>query len=288
MRSLLFVPGHDERKLAKGLESGADVLIVDLEDGVPEAEKPRARGMCAEFVSAHRAQSHVYVRINALSTGLTLDDLAAVARSAPHGVMLPKSAGGRDVAQVDAYLSALEKRDGVEVGSIRILAIAESAAATFDMGSYARDAGSRLSGILWGGEDLATDVGAAANRASGLYTPPFQLARSLCLLGAGAAGVAAIDAVYVDFRNLEGLRAESLEALAAGFSAKAAIHPAQVQVINEVFTPSDEAHAQATAIIDAFAQNPEKGALIVGGRMVERPHLRAAHRVIQRAQEDRA
>ena len=284
MRSLLFVPGHDARKLAKGLDCGADALIVDLEDSVPDAEKFRARGVCAEFVAANRERLPLFVRINALATGLALDDLAAVVRAQPYGIMLPKSGSGRDVARVDAYLSALEARDGVPAGSLRILPIVtESGAAIFELGSYARDAGPRLCGMMWGGEDLATDIGASSNRADGRYTPPFELARSLCLFGAAAAGVPAVDAVYTDFRDVDGLRAEARASVAAGYSAKAAIHPGQVQTINEVFTPSDEALREANAIVAAFAQQPGAGAVNIGGRMFDRPHLTAARRVIARA-----
>ncbi|HET7034002.1 MAG TPA: CoA ester lyase [Casimicrobiaceae bacterium] len=283
MRSLLFVPGHDARKLAKGLDCGADALIVDLEDSVPDAEKPRARGVCAEFVAANRAGLPLFVRINALATGLALDDLAAVVRTQPYGIMLPKSGSGRDVARVDTHISELEARDGVPAGSLRILPIAtESGAAMFELGSYARDAGPRLCGIMWGGEDLATDIGASSNRTDGRYTPPFELARSLCLFGAAAAGVPAVDAVFTDFRNDAGLRAEAQAAVAAGFSAKAAIHPGQVQTINDVFTPSDEALRQANAIVAAFAQQPGAGAVNIGGRMFDRPHLTAAQRILAR------
>ena len=295
MRSLLFVPGHDARKLAKGLESGADALIVDLEDSVPDAEKSRARGVCSEFVAANRGRMPLFVRINALSTGFLLDDLAAVVRAQPYGVMLPKCSGGRDVAQVDAFLSALEVRDGVPAGAIRILPIVtEAAQALFEMGSYAKEAGPRLCGMRWGGEDLAADVGATANRvqranvANGPYTPPFELARSLCLFGAASAGVAAIDAVYTDFRDSDGLRAEARAALEAGFSAKVAIHPAQIQPINAVFTPGDEALQHATAVVEAFAQRPEAGAVSIGGRMLDRPHLRAAQRVLARVAASQA
>jgi citrate lyase subunit beta/citryl-CoA lyase len=284
MRSLLFVPGHDARKLAKGLDCGADALIVDLEDSVPDAEKPRARGVCAEFVGANRERLPLFVRVNAMATGLTLDDLAAVVRAQPYGIMLPKCGSGRDVARVDAYLSALEARDGLSVGSLRILPIVtEGAAALFELGSYARDAGPRLCGMMWGGEDLATDIGASANRVDGAYTPPFELARSLCLFGAVAAGVPAIDAVYTDFRDVDGLRSEAESAVVAGFGAKAAIHPGQVQTINEVFTPSDEALREATAIVAAFARQPGAGAVNIGGRMFDRPHLTAAQRVLARA-----
>jgi citrate lyase subunit beta/citryl-CoA lyase len=284
MRSLLFVPGHDARKLAKGLDCGADALILDLEDSVPDAEKARARGVCAGFVGEHRERLPLFVRVNSLATGLLLDDLAAIVRAQPYGIMLPKCGSGGDVARVDAYLSALEARDGVRAGSLRILPIVtESAAALFEMGSYAQEAGPRLCGMMWGGEDLATDIGASANRADGAYTPPFQLARSLCLFGASAAGVAAVDTVYTDFRDADGLREEARAAVAAGFSAKAAIHPGQVQTINEVFTPSDAALREAHAIVAAFAQQPGSGAVNIGGRMYDRPHLTAAQRVLARA-----
>jgi len=284
MRSLLFVPGHDARKLAKGLDCGADALIVDLEDSVPDAEKSRARGVCAEFVAANRVRLPLFVRVNALATGLLLDDLAAVVRAQPYGIMLPKSGSGRDVARVDTYLSELEARDGLGAGSLRILPIVtESGAAMFELGSYAREAGPRLCGMMWGGEDLATDIGASSNRTDGRYTPPFELARSLCLFGATAAGVPAVDAVFTDFRDVDGLRAEAQAAVTAGFSAKAAIHPGQVQTINEVFTPTDEALRQANAIVAAFAQQPGAGAVNIGGRMFDRPHLTAAQRIIARS-----
>ena len=289
MRSLLFVPGHDARKLSKGLDCGADVLILDLEDSVPDTDKPRAREVCAGFVREHRERLPLFVRVNALSTGLMLDDLAAVVRARPFGVMLPKCGSARDVARVDAFLSALETRDGVPVGSLRVLPIVtESAAALFEMGSYAREAGPRLCGMLWGGEDLATDIGASANRIDGAYTPPFELARSLCLFGAAAAGVMAVDAVYTDFRDVDGLRAEARAALAAGFGAKAAIHPGQVQTINDVFTPSEEALRDAHAIVSAFARQPGAGAVNIDGRMFDRPHLTAAQRILARANQTQA
>lgn len=283
MRSLLFVPAHDKRKLAKGLDCGADALIIDLEDSVPDTEKLRARGSCAEFVGENRERLPLFVRVNAPGTGLMLDDLAAVVGAQPHGIMLPKCSSGRDVARVCAYLSALEARDRLSVGSLRILPIVtEFAAALFEMPSYAHEAGPRLCGMMWGAEDLATDVGASANRVDGHYTPPFQLARSLCLFGAAAAGVSAVDAVYTDFRDLDGLRHEAKAAAAAGFSAKAAIHPGQVQCIHEIFTPGEDALREANAIVAAFAQQPDAGAIKIGGRMFDRPHLSAARRLIAR------
>ncbi|MFO1310694.1 MAG: CoA ester lyase [Burkholderiales bacterium] len=284
MRSLLFVPGHDERKLGKGLEAGADALILDLEDAVPESGKARAREVTAAFVHAHRTRLPLFVRINALSTPHARDDLAAIAGAQPFGVMLPKCESGRDVARLDAQLAILERERGVPQGRMRVLPIVtETAASMFELGSYAGEAGPRLWGMLWGGEDLATDVGASANRADGRYTPPFQLARSLCLFGAAAAQVVAVDAVYPDFRDLAGLRAEAHAAATTGFGAKAAIHPAQVPIINEAFTPTEAALRHARAVVEAFARQPDAGAVNLDGRMLDRPHLRAAQRLLARA-----
>jgi len=284
MRSLLFVPAHDARKLAKGLDCGADALIIDLEDAVPEAHKTQARGLCAEFVAQHHGRLPLIVRVNALDTGLLLNDLAAVVRARPYGIMLPKCRSGHDVALVDYYLSALEARDGLPPGSVRILPIVtESAAALFELGSYAQ-AGPRLCAMMWGGEDLAADVGTLANRdTQGRYTAPYQLARSLTLMGASAAQVPAIDAVYTNFRDPESLQAEAAEALRDGFSAKAAIHPDQIGPINAAFTPSPVDVAWATRVIAAFNDTPGKGAIVLDGKMLDRPHHRSAQRMLARA-----
>jgi citrate lyase subunit beta/citryl-CoA lyase len=285
MRSLLFVPAHDTRKLTKGLDCGADALIIDLEDAVPEAEKARARGMCAEFVKEHRGRLRLFVRVNALTTGLTPADLAAVVPVQPYGIMLPKCESGQDVAALAASISDLEASHGATAGSLRILPIVtESAAALFEMGSYARAAGPRLCGMMWGGEDLAADVGTVANRgADGRYTAPYELARSLTLLGATAAQVPAIDAVYTNFRDAEGLKAEAAEAVRDGFSAKAAIHPDQIGPIHAAFTPSAADVEWAKRVIAAFDEKPAAGAVSLEGKMLDRPHYRAAQRLLARA-----
>ena len=285
MRSLLFIPAHDMRKLMKGLDCGADALIIDLEDAVPEAEKARARTMCAEFVKAHSGRLRLFVRVNALGTGLTRADLEAIVPAQPYGIMLPKCGSGRDVAAVDASLSDIEVRHGVAVGLLRVLPIVtESAASLFEMGSYALAAGSRLCGMLWGGEDLSADVGAVANRdANGRYTAPYELARSLTLLGATAAQVPAVDAVYTNFRDAEGLKVEAIEAVRDGFSAKAAIHPDQIGPINAAFTPSPADVQWARRVIAAFDENPSAGAVSIEGKMLDRPHCRSALRLLARA-----
>ena len=286
MRSLLFVPAHDARKLTKGLDSGADALIIDLEDAVPAAEKVRAREMCAEFVAQHRAGMTLIVRINAHSSGWLLDDLAAVIRSGPHGVMLPKCSGVADVALLGHYLSALEVREGLQPGSVRIYSIAtETAASLLGMESY-RLSHARLGGLMWGGEDLAADIGAVSNRDGHKnYTAPYLLARTLTLLGAASAQVAAIDAVYTNFKDSAGLQAECAEALRDGFTAKAAIHPDQVSVINAAFTPSAADVLWARRVIEAFDAQPTQGAISLDGRMLDRPHYRSARRVLDRALE---
>jgi len=285
MRSFLFVPGHDERKLAKGLECCADALILDLEDAVPDAEKPRARAITGAFIATHRARLPLFVRINALDSEHALIDLAAVVSAMPHGVVLPKCASAHDVDLLGHYLTALETREGVTLGSTRILGIAtETAAAVLAASSYAERPNPRLYGLLWGAEDLAADVGATSNRgADGAYAAPFVLARSLALLAATAAGVIPIDAVYPNFRDPLGLKSELDEALRDGFCAKAAIHPDQIAPINQAFTPSPAELDWAKRVVAAFAAAPTQGALAVDGKMLDRPHLRSAQRLLARA-----
>jgi citrate lyase subunit beta / citryl-CoA lyase len=287
VRSLLFVPGHDSRKLSKALASGADALILDLEDSVPDAEKPRARGLCAEVVKEQRHQMTLFVRVNALSSSFVRDDLEEIVGSKPHGIMLPKCSGGHDLRQVDSIVSALETREEVEAGSIKVLPIVtETAASLFGIPTYADVPQKRLCGMLWGGEDLAADIGAVSSRRpDGRYAGPFELARSLCLLGATAAQVPAIDAVFTNFRDRLGLEAECTDALRDGFSGKAAIHPDQVEVINQVFTPSAADVERAQRVIAAFAQVPEAGAINLDGTMLDRPHLRTAYCVVMRAKQ---
>ncbi|MBD0413802.1 HpcH/HpaI aldolase/citrate lyase family protein [Oryzicola mucosus] len=287
MRSLLFVPGDSERKLEKGFSSGADVVIVDLEDSVSLDDKPRARTIAAAVIAAHRASASakIYVRINDFSTGLGDDDLAAVVPARPDGIMLPKCNSGADVQRLAGLLRVFEAESGWEDGATAILPIVtETAAGVLSAASYAETTHPRLAGLTWGAEDLATAVGARTNRDErGRYTDVFRLARSLTVLGASHAGVAAIDTVFVDFRDMDGLRAECVEAERDGFTGKMAIHPAQVALINEVFTPSEEAVAHARDVVAAFEQAGNPGVLAIGGKMYDRPHLRGAQRLLARA-----
>lgn len=284
-RSLLFVPGNDERKLAKALQSGADVLLLDLEDSVALEAKPAARRITRDFLSSHgrsAARPQFYVRVNDLGSGLMEDDLAEVLAGAPDGIMLPKANSGADVAALGRHLDALA---GDAAKAIGIIAIAtETPLALLSMPSFV-GAEPRLRGMTWGSEDLGTAIGAASARdTSGAFTSPFLLARNLCLFAAHAAGAQPIDSIYADFRDEAGLKREAEEAARDGFTAKMAIHPAQVSVINAAFTPSAEAIAEARAIVDAFAANPGSGAIGLDGKMIDLPHLVKAENLLRRIQ----
>lgn len=282
-RSWLFVPGDSERKLAKGLASTADALILDLEDSVAPPNLPAARALVAEALRAHPGP-RLWVRINALASPHALADLAAVVPAAPAGIMLPKADGAADLARLGHYLSALEVAAGLPAGSIRVAVVAtETPAALFTLGSYAPP-DPRLAALTWGAEDLAAALGAAANREpDGAYAFPFQLARTLCLAGAAAAGVDAIDTVFTDFRNIEGLVREAQAARRAGFVGKLAIHPDQVEPINAAFTPDAAEIAHAERIVAAFAANPGLGTVGLDGRMIDMPHLKQARRILAAA-----
>ena len=270
LRSLLFVPGDRPERFAKAAASGADALILDLEDSVSPERKAAARDAVALYLAEPRGVT-AFVRINPLDSGLAEDDLKAVLPGVPDGIVLPKAEGDASVRQLDAMLT----------GAIAILPIAtETPHALFQIGSY-RGSSERLAGLTWGAEDLPAAIGAATSReADGSYTAPYQLARSLTLFGAHAAGVPAIETVFPDFRNLDALATYAARGRRDGFTGMMAIHPAQVPVINAAFSPSAEEVAHARAVVDLFAANPGAGALQLDGRMVDAPHLKAARAVL--------
>jgi citrate lyase subunit beta / citryl-CoA lyase len=287
MRSFLFVPADGGKKLDKAMASGADAVIIDLEDSIAPQAKAAARKSAAAFlteVGKSADRPHLLVRVNGIATGLIDEDLDVVAGARPDAIMLPKAEGGASVIHVDAKLMACEAIAGLPDGSIKILAIAtETAGALFLAGTYA-GASSRLEGLTWGAEDLSAELGAETNRdGDGRFLDPYRMARALCLAGAAAARVPAFDTVTPDFRNADLLRREAEEARRDGFQGKIAIHPAQVPIINEVFTPTPAAVAQARAIVAAFDANPGKGAVAIEGVMYDRPHLARAGRVLARA-----
>ena len=289
MRSLLFVPGDSPKKLQKGLESGADALILDLEDSVALDGKAQARIISLDFLKAARQQAKrplLIVRINALTTGLSDADLDMIMPGAPDAIMLPKSEGGTDVSHLAARIAVREAECELPDGATRIIPIAtETGKGIFGLGSYA-GATHRLAALTWGAEDLSADLGAETNRLSdGSYADPYRLARSLTLFAAASSQVDAIDTVFTNFRDADGFRAECIAARRDGFTGKMAIHPAQVPVINEVFAPAPEEVAKAEAIIALFAANPGVGVIGLNGEMLDRPHLVRAQRLKARAEK---
>lgn len=286
MRSWLFAPGDSERKMEKATASAADVVLFDLEDAVAETEKPKARAAVAAFLAAQAAgRERLWVRINPLHGPHALTDLAAVMRGRPGGIMLPKSRGRADMELLNHYLSALEVAFGVAEGSTGVIPlVTETAEAMFTTGTYA--GAPRLTALTWGAEDLADSVGASENRnADGSYGFTYELARSFCLLGAAAAGVAPIETIHGDFRDEAGLRKRAQQVRRAGYRGMLAIHPAQVDIINQAFTPSAEELAAAQEIVDLFAANPGAGTIGYKGAMLDRPHLARARALLELARK---
>lgn len=283
LRSMLFVPGDSEKKLAKASAGEADALILDLEDAVAAERLPFARGLVRAHLDATRGRGpqQRWVRINPLSTPAAMPDLAAVVGGAPDGIVLPKTTSAQDAVRLDHFLTALEERDGVPPGTIRIVCVAtETAVAVLRMEGYV-GATPRLAGLTWGAEDLSAAIGASTNRdEDGRFAFTYRMARSLCLLTAHACEVQAIDTLTADFRDAEGLRREVRAARREGFTGKIAIHPDQVGPINEGFSPDAEDLRFAQAVVDAFEANPGSGALQLEGKMLDRPHLVQARRVL--------
>lgn len=284
-RSLLFVPGDSERKMEKALAIRPDAIILDLEDAVAADRLPLARGLVRAFLDARPQgrDSQLWVRINPLDTPLSLDDLAAVVGGRPDAILLPKTRSGADIARLSHMLDVLEVREGVARGTVRIMPVAtETGPGLFALDSY-RGSGERLVGLTWGAEDIAAVVGATSNRRpDGVYDDLYRLARTLCLVGAKAAGVAAIDTIWADFRDLDGLRADAEAARRMGFSGKIAIHPDQVAVIHEAFTPSPAEIAHARRVVGAFA-TVGTGTVGLDGRMLDMPHLKQAQNILAMA-----
>jgi citrate lyase subunit beta/citryl-CoA lyase len=280
-RSWLFAPGDSERKREKATAGTADIVLLDLEDAVAEGEKPKARSMVAAFLTANAKQrQRLWVRINPIQGPHGLADLVAIVGSRPGGIMLPKSRGRADAELLDHYLTALEAAAGTECGTTQVIVlVTETADAMFTTGGYT--GAPRVVAMTWGAEDLADAIGASTNRnEDGSYGFTYELARSLCLVGAAAAGVAAIDTIHGDFRDEAGLRKRAADVRRAGFRGMLAIHPAQVDVINEAFTPSAEELARAQEIVDLFAAKPGVGAIGHKGAMLDRPHLARAQALL--------
>ncbi len=284
MRSWLFAPGDSDKKMAKAADSAADIALFDLEDAVATENKVLARQMVHDFLASRtQGRERLWVRIHPLDGPYTLLDLAAIMPARPGGIMLPKVYGRQDVDRLDHYLSALEVANGIEEGSTPLIVlVTETAEAMFHTGSY--KGAPRVVALTWGAEDLADSIGASDNRnPDGSYGFTYELARSMCLLGAATAGVTAIETIQGDFRDLDGLKARAEKVRRDGYRGMLAIHPAQVDVINAAFTPTAEEIAQAQEIVDIFAKNPGVGAIGYMGGMLDRPYLSRAEQLLKQA-----
>ncbi|MBY4595236.1 HpcH/HpaI aldolase/citrate lyase family protein [Ottowia caeni] len=284
LRSLLFVPGDSERKLLKGADSLADALILDLEDAVAPSRTHLARGMVVDYLKSRpdRTRQKLWVRINPLDTSAAMLDLAAVVAGAPDGILLPKVNGPADVTRLSHCLDALEVREGLSSGQTSIMPVAtETPQSLFALGSYAGSS-TRLHGLTWGAEDIAAALGASANRRpTGEYDTVYSLAKALCLAGAVAANVQPVDTIWGDYRDSDGLKNEAQQSRRSGYTGKIAIHPGQVDAINEAFTPAAEEVAWSRRVVEAFAANPGIGTVGIEGKMLDMPHLKQARRVLE-------
>lgn len=283
IRSFLFVPADSEKKLEKAAALEADALILDLEDSVAADARPRAREIAKAFLSQSR-RPELWVRINPIDTEDALLDLAELLPAAPEGIVLPKVRGADDVARLAARLDELEQEVGLPAGEIRILPIVtERPEAVLAMHGYMSPA-PRLAGLTWGAEDLSAALGASAVRdEGGAWLPPYELARTLCLLAAAAAAVPAIDTVYTDYRDTNGFAGLAARARRDGFTGMLAIHPAQVPIINAAFVPSAGEIERARKIVEAFDADPGAGTVGMDGEMLDRPHWLRARRVLELA-----
>ncbi len=278
LRNPLFAPADSARKMEKALASAADAVILDLEDSVAEGRKAEARDVLRGMLPGVE-RAGVIVRVNPVGTAHHLADLAAVVPGAPDAIMLPKCCGGAQLAVLDRQLAVLEAASGLPEGGIRVLPIAtETAASVLALGSLA--GAPRLVGLCFGAEDLAADLGTSPRLPSGLYPAATVAARGLLLLAAAACGVPALDTPWPDPRDPEGLRREAEAAAADGFSGKLCIHPDQVAPVADVFTPDAARLEWARRVVSGFAANPGAGVFSLDGRMIDRPHLRLAERLL--------
>ncbi|WP_379548056.1 HpcH/HpaI aldolase/citrate lyase family protein [Qipengyuania sp. DSG2-2] len=280
MRSWLFAPGDSEKKMAKAAASETDIVIFDLEDAVASEVKPEARRMVAQALSGADNPERLWVRINPFESDMPLLDLAAVMPARPGGIVLPKAEGPQDIVRLDHTLSALEAAHGIELGSTPVMAlVTETAASMFEAGNYA--GAPRLVAMSWGAEDLSDSIGAQSNvDENGRFDPAYELARTLCLLGAARAGVTAIETIQTDFRDTEGLAKRAGAMRRQGFGGMLAIHPAQVDPINTAFTPGEDEIAEARMVVKLFDDNPGLGTIGHGGKMYDRPHLSRAQQLL--------
>jgi len=273
MRSLLFVPADDAKKQQKALASAADAIILDMEDSVALANKGAARTTVADFYQLDHQQKTIVIRINALDTAFWQEDMAAIIAFAPEYILIPKARSGKDISTINDLINA----DSKACNKTKIIAIVtELPESIFNMASF-KDSGDALAAMTWGAEDLSAEIGAQTNKDDkGEYFPVYQLARSYCLLGASHAGVTAIDSVFTNFRDNEGLRKEAQRAKLEGFNGKMLIHPCQIEAVNAVFTPTTDEIAHAELVIETIENSSSGGVAQLNGEMIDQPHYRRA------------
>jgi len=284
MRSMLFVPGDRPERFSKAVASGADAVILDLEDAVTAERRPEARAAIVQWLATTERAVPLWVRINPVGSPDALADLAAVIAGRPDGIVLPKARDGADVHRVHHWLEGLEAHCAIAPGSIRLMPlITESAGALLKAATFAA-LPARVAGLTWGAEDLAADVGASRNKTpDGEYELTYALARSFCLLAAAAAGVPAFDTVDTEFRDAAALERRARDSRRQGFAGKLAIHPAQVAPIHAAFNPTSEEIDWAERVLAAFRSAPGVGAVAFEGGMLDKPHLRQAERILAAA-----
>ena len=290
IRSWLFVPGDSDRKLAKGRGNPADALILDLEDAVSDDRQDQAREMTCAFLKENpdRSQQKLWVRVNPLDHDFSLTDLAAVMPGAPDGIVLPKVHSAVEVNRMADFLLALEVREGLELGSTKILSVAtETAASLLTFHTYLDNVTDRLAALTWGGEDLAAALGASDNQhpTSGDYDDPYLYAKSMCLATSRAIDAQPVGCVWVNFRDLQGLENDCLRDRRTGFIGKIAIHPDQSEVINRAFTPSEDEISYSQKVVDLFEKEPGVGTVGLDGKMLDMPHLKQARNVLALAEQ---
>lgn len=280
MRSWLFAPGDSERKMQKAISSYADIVLLDLEDSVAPNQKNRARYLVSEFLSKLEDRARTWVRINPLGSDDCDADLKAIMAFAPGGIFLPKAEGRADIEELDGKLTKLELENSIQQGSTLVAAlVTETAKAMFNCGDYQNSP--RLIAMSWGAEDLASVLGARLQQnPDGSYMPTFELARSLCLLGAVAANVVPVETVMPDFKDLETLKKRAEMVRSQGYRGMLAIHPGQIDIINQAFSPTAEEVSYAREVVRAFAENPGSGTVGLNGQMLDRPHLLLAQKVL--------
>lgn len=283
IRSWLFVPGDSEKKLSKGEGNPADALILDLEDSVADTRQAEGRALVAEYLASRpdRARQQLWVRVSPLDHDHCLGDLAAVMAGRPCGIMVPKVERAADVEQMGHYLDALEAAHGIAPGSTRIICVGtETAGSLLQFHTYTPAVTPRLTAFTWGAEDLSASLHASTNRDGAAYAAPFVHARTGCLAVARHIGAQPVASVFTAFRDMEGLAAEAQADLAMGFFGKLAIHPAQSEVINAAFTPTDADVAHARRVVEVFEANPGLGVVGLDGKMLDMPHLKQARNLL--------